>query len=130
MIPEFHEPAAIFGEQVSEPEQAKINGQRAQVEALMGDGGWHTIPQLQRDLKKRFGVLYAETSISARLRGLRKAGYLVESRRSKPGSGLYEYRATPSQLEQNRARAIALAGGFGRSQMEVHTRDLAVQVQQ
>jgi hypothetical protein len=63
------------------------------VENIMQDGYWRTLPNLRAELKRRFAVLYAETSISARIRGLRDAGYTVTSRRTRPGSGLYEYRA-------------------------------------
>jgi hypothetical protein len=84
---------AMFGEPVTAEEARKISGQRALVEDIMRDGFWRTLPSLRNELKRRFGVLYAETSISARLRGLRAAGYTVTSRRTRPGSGLYEYRA-------------------------------------
>lgn len=96
-----------FGQPVSLADAVKISGQRAQVEAIMAAGYWHTIPNLQRELKRRFGSLYAETSISARLRGLRRLGYKVESRRTRPGSGLYEYRAqklTPEEIAIERQR--------------------------
>lgn len=86
-------PGFSFGEPVTVSDAVKISGQRAQVEAIMAAGYWQTIPGLRQELKRRFGTLYAETSISARLRGLRHMGYKVESRRTRPGSGLYEYRA-------------------------------------
>jgi hypothetical protein len=85
--------AAIFGEPVTASDADKIRGQRALVESIMRDGYWRTLPNLRAELKRQFGVLYAETSISARIRGLRAAGYTVTSRRTRPGSGLYEYRA-------------------------------------
>lgn len=74
-------------------EAATINGQRAQVEDIMRDGQWRTLCGLVKELKRDFGVQYAETSVSARLRDLRRKGYQVESRRSRPGSNLFQYRA-------------------------------------
>lgn len=91
--------AGAFGEPVSKSEANKISGQRAQVETIMADGFWRTLPALQKELRRRFGTLYAETSISARLRGLRGMGYTVESRRTRPGSGLYEYRAIAGAID-------------------------------
>lgn len=83
----------IFGEPVAPQEGARMEGQQQRVEALMADGYWHTIPGLQRELKRRYGQLYSETSISARLRGLRRRGYIVTHERTRAGSGLYQYRA-------------------------------------
>lgn len=92
-------PGFCFGEPVTIADAVKISGQRAQVESIMAAGYWQTIPNLQRELKRRFGCLYAETSISARLRGMRKNGWKIESRRTRPGSGLYEYRAVKAESQ-------------------------------
>ena len=70
----------------------RISGQQERVEA-MSDGYWHTVPELQRTLKSKYGQLYSETSISARLRAMRKRGYTVKSERTRAGSNLYQYRA-------------------------------------
>lgn len=77
----------------SQAEHAKETGQRAHVAAIMADGRWHTLPGLVKELRQRFGVLYAETSISARLRELRKRGWEVTHMRTRPGSNLYQYKA-------------------------------------
>lgn len=74
-------------------EAVKISGQRAQVEALMSDGQFRTLPGLVKELKQRFGAMYSETSVSARLRDLRRKGFDVERTRTRPGSNLYAYRA-------------------------------------
>jgi hypothetical protein len=71
----------------------RLSNQRAQVAAIMSDGQWHTLPGLATELRRRFGRRYAETSISARLRGLRvKDVRDVERARVHPRSGLYQYR--------------------------------------
>jgi hypothetical protein len=94
LIPELHESTAIFGEPVSKPvEVAKIGSQYEQVKAIMASGQWYTLPALQKELKRRFNALHLETSISARLRGLRKDGFTVERQRTRPDSNLYQYRA-------------------------------------
>jgi hypothetical protein len=89
-------PAAhgIDEEQTATTDDAeRLSGQRAQVEALMSDGAWHTLPGLAAELRKRFGRRYAETSISARLRDLRHKGWRIDRERTRPKSGLYQYRA-------------------------------------
>ena len=98
LIPGIHEPMAIFGDSVTAQDTHKISGQRAQVEAIMADGYWHTLPNLRTELKRRFGSFYAETAISARIRDLRRAGFTVIARRTRPGSGLYEYRAVKTPI--------------------------------
>lgn len=49
--------------------------------------GWTTLADLGRILGA------PEASLSARLRDLRRLGYVVERRRVAPGAGTYEYRA-------------------------------------
>jgi hypothetical protein len=92
------EALAIFGEPVTPREAKRLTSQRGQVETIMADGYWHTLPQLQRELKRRFGVLSMETSISARIRGMRRRGYSITTRRTRPGSGLFEYRAVKAAI--------------------------------
>ena len=61
-----------------------------QIEKIMLKGKWITIPELQKRLKT-----YAmSTTISARIRDLRKPEYGSHKvqRRSKKGSKLYEYK--------------------------------------
>jgi hypothetical protein len=100
LIPmESHEPVALFGETSKAPAAAQpakelLTGQRAQVKAILSDRQWHTIPGLVIELRRRFGCRYMETSVSMRVRELRKRGYNVECVRTKPESNLYQYRAT------------------------------------
>lgn len=65
-------------------------GQTIRVKRIMNDGKWHTLQELHKKTKD------PETSISARLRDLRKptnGGYQVEKRRVNGGkTGPYEYR--------------------------------------
>ncbi len=87
----------IFGEPVADAHLPHIAGQQTQVESILADGYWHTIPSLQKELRRRFGVLYAETSISARLRAMRKRGFTVTHERTRAGSNLYQYRAVKAE---------------------------------
>ena len=91
------EPTVLLGETANSVDTARLSGQRAQVEAIMSDGFWHTLPNLAAELKRRFGTRYAETSISARIRDLRRRGYVVTHERTRPGSGLYQYRAVKAE---------------------------------
>jgi hypothetical protein len=60
------------------PSTTPIIGQRARVMAIMADGKWHTLPALIKELKRRFGALYMETSTSMRVREMRDRGFDVE----------------------------------------------------
>jgi hypothetical protein len=52
-------------------------------------GGWRTLAEIARN------VSYPEASISARLRDLRRLGYVVDKRRrGEPKRGLFEYRVS------------------------------------
>jgi hypothetical protein len=64
----------------------RLARQLGSVQWLMADGAWRTLRRIATALD------YPEASVSARLRDIRKQGYLVERRRFKPGSGLWEYR--------------------------------------
>ena len=83
----------VFGEAVAPKQLAQIEGQQQRVESLMADKFWHTLPELQKLLKQKFGQFYSETSISARIRAMRKRGYTVKHERTRAGSNLYQYRA-------------------------------------
>jgi hypothetical protein len=84
----------IFGDPVTPQQLERIEGQQQRVEAIMAGGFWYTLPAIQKELKRRFGQLYSETSISARLRVMRKRGFTVNSERTHATSNLYQYRAT------------------------------------
>jgi hypothetical protein len=80
----------------------RLMGQRARVLALMADGGWRSLPGIVAELRKLYpGSKYTETSISARLRGMRALGWTIQRVRQHPTSGLYIYRATkePSNVQ-------------------------------
>ena len=65
---------------------------------LMRDGHWHTLEDLSVAVGALLNAPAPEASVSARLRDLRKekfGGWVVERRRFRPGSGLYEYRLLP-----------------------------------
>jgi len=71
----------------------KKNGWAA-LKSIMLRGHWKTLPGLQVDVKKKCDVWLSETTVSARLRDLRKSkfgGYEIERRRMK-NSKLYQYR--------------------------------------
>jgi len=93
------EPTILLGETANAVDAARLTGQRAQVEAIMSDGFWHTLPGLSSELRRRFGSRSAETSISARLRDLRRKGYRLDRERTRPNSGLYQYRAIKVETE-------------------------------
>jgi hypothetical protein len=72
----------------------RLISQQAQVEAVMADGFWRTLPNICTELRRRHpGSKHGEASISARLRDMRRRGWTVERERTRPGSGLYQYRA-------------------------------------
>jgi hypothetical protein len=105
----------IFGEAVAQQEAQRLEGQQRRVEALMADGFWHTLPQLQKELRRCYGQLYSETSISARLRAMRKRGYTVEHARTRIGSNLYQYRACkngPQAEARERERTSSVLASF------------------
>jgi hypothetical protein len=86
---------AIFGK-TFEPEHdgPRLTSQQKRVEALMGDGGWRTLPAIVAEMKKLYRVQCGEASVSARLRDMRRGGWVIERQRTAPNSGLWAYRAT------------------------------------
>lgn len=93
LIPETHEPAALLGDTAATVDRYRLAGQFDRVESIMADGFWHTLPELSKVLVQRFGQRYSETSISARLRDMRKHEWQIECQRTRRGSGLFQYRA-------------------------------------
>ena len=93
LIDGLHEPAAMLGETAKPTDRERLAGQLERVISLMADGYWHTLPELHTNLQRRFGRRYSETSISARLRQMRGKGWAVQSERTRPKSGLFQYRA-------------------------------------
>lgn len=54
-------------------EVMQLSGGRYRVYQIMKDGRWRTLWDIQRSVATRYGAFYSETTISARLRDLRKA---------------------------------------------------------
>jgi hypothetical protein len=77
----------------SREEHARITSQQQQVEAIMADAMWHTLPGLVKEMKQRFGRTCTETAVSARLRDMRKRGWNVTTQPRRPGSKLFQSRA-------------------------------------
>ncbi|HZP03437.1 MAG TPA: hypothetical protein VFB43_00960 [Terracidiphilus sp.] len=94
----IEEPAKLAGKTAGLSDTERLAGQYDRVKSLMVDGLWHTLPELSKELKRRFGQLYSETSISARIRDMRKRGWGIECQRTKKNSGLFQYRAAKHPL--------------------------------
>jgi hypothetical protein len=78
---------------IPEFDENRLNAQEFRVYDTMSDGAWRTLSEIQKAGAARAGYIDPEASISARLRGLRKAGCTVERRRrGDPRAGLWEYR--------------------------------------
>ena len=90
-----HETPQFFGETFSPAQDGpRLTSQQNQVEAVMADGFWRTLPNICSELRRRQpGSKHGEASISARLRDMRRRGWKVERERTRPGSGLFQYRA-------------------------------------
>jgi hypothetical protein len=61
---------------------------------LLSDGEWLTPSQIQRGILNRTGEMHSDSSITARIRDLRKpeyGGHVIE-KRIREGSRAYEYR--------------------------------------
>lgn len=89
----------IFGEAVTPQDAEAITAQQDQVEAIMHDGYWHTLPEIVKELRRKFGRVCGEASVSARIRAMRKRGYTVTRERTRAGSNLYQYRAVKAASE-------------------------------
>lgn len=90
----------------------RLERQLEQVKAVMEDGKWRTLKEIQLQLD-----VHASTqSISARLRDFRKkkfGGFLVEKRRIASAAGWYEYRLdvnSPNPVEPEELRDIPELG--------------------
>lgn len=74
----------------------RLSTQLIRVESLMVDGKWRTLEQINNDLEQvHTDSKFPGASISARLRDLRRHGYVVERRYV--GSGQHEYRLLAGQ---------------------------------
>jgi hypothetical protein len=105
LLPNLADAPAFFGESFSqEPDGKRLTSQLQSVEAVMADGYWRTLPNISTELRRRYpGSRYAETSISARLRDMRRRGWQVEHERIRPRSGLYQYRARKLEVAREAA---------------------------
>jgi hypothetical protein len=99
LIPNPNESTALFNGPASPATDGQgLTSQLQRVEAVMADGYWRTISNIAAELRRRHaGCRYAETSISARLRDMRRRGWTIERERTRPGSGLFQYRAVKSE---------------------------------
>lgn len=73
-------------------DEERLNEQTIRIYRLMNDSLWRTLAEIAEETKD------PEASISARLRDLRKedfGGFVVNRRRRKAGSGLWEYQLQP-----------------------------------
>ena len=77
------------------PKVARKAGQKLRlldmVRVTMEDGTWMPSHAVQADVHDTFGTYASDSSITARIRELRRCGYTVESRRV-PGRNYSEYR--------------------------------------
>jgi hypothetical protein len=74
-------------------ERQRFASQLARVEELMKDGAPRSLAKIQSELKRLYRAHYLETSISARLRDLRRMGYQVERIKPRNTNSLFLYRA-------------------------------------
>lgn len=84
---------AFDGATATTADTPRLNGQLQAVYDTMSDGQWYSIENLSQKVAQATKKPVSQTSISARIRDLRKAkfgGYNVE--RQKVSDGLYEYR--------------------------------------
>ncbi len=73
-------------------ESASIRTQMLRVVQVMSVGHWTTLAGLAQNLRRLYpGQRFPECSLSARLRDMRRSGWVVERRHVR--NGLYEYRA-------------------------------------
>ena len=89
----------LFAETSSPAQDSeRLTSQQHQVEAVMADGYWRTLANICAELRRRHpGSKCGEASISARLRDMRRREWKVERERTRPGSGLYQYRAVKTE---------------------------------
>lgn len=85
---------------VSEFDADRLAGQMRRVFDIMRDGQWRTLGNIAKicHINAEFRHLDSESSVSARLRDLRKSRFgsftVDRRRRGDPKSGLFEYRVT------------------------------------
>lgn len=76
----------FFGPDVNEQDAIRLAGLMGRVESYMRDGKWATLAEISYQCRG------AEASVSARLRDLRRKGYVVERERTEQ-PGVFRYRA-------------------------------------
>lgn len=86
---------------VAQLDGARLRRQRDDIAALMLDGRWRTLAEIEGAFAGR-GCCYPQASISAQLRHLRKpefGWYLVEKQRRGRGcTGTWEYRVSVREI--------------------------------
>lgn len=84
-----------FAGETFEPDldTSRLTGQLARVKAVVTDGRWRTLSELEHECQA------PQASVSARLRDLRKPAFgrfhVERRRRGEPQLGLFEYRVLP-----------------------------------
>jgi hypothetical protein len=87
-------PPPILGETFEKrADGERLGSQQRRVEELMQDGEWRSLNEIAVALRKLYRTHFPEASISARLRDMRRAGYVIERKRKQPTGGLWVYRA-------------------------------------
>jgi hypothetical protein len=75
-------------------DRERLSSQQRRVEELVSDGEPRTLYEIAVALRKLYPhTHFPEASISARLRDMRRVGYIVERTRKSAKSGLWVYRA-------------------------------------
>lgn len=96
----------------------RINEQRARILALMNDGQWRTLAEIETKTGD------PQASISAQLRHLRKdrfGAYIVERQaRGDRKNGLYEYRVLPPRKYAVVSKPCPRCGGCGSIEARVY----------
>jgi len=92
----------MFGGATAQSEDVvRLQTQLYCVYAIMHDGGWRTIWQIVWILKQKFGLDVMQTSVSARLRDLRKPKFgSHDVQRDNVGAGEWRYRLLLNPLTQ------------------------------
>lgn len=96
-------PAAYGPDYDPAVDEARLTGQLEDIRALMSDGVWRTLQEIEQITN------HPSPSVSARLRYLRSLGYVVDKRRRYENGGTWEYRVTG---EPSRGNAMTPAAAI------------------
>lgn len=82
----------IYGVDVTPSDVVRLQSQYERVKAVMLDRAWHTLAEIADTVQG------SQTSVSARLRDMRKAGFTVDRKRDEHNAGLWWYKVTESDM--------------------------------